>query len=380
MTVATEERPSPSLLPVRYEPAPTGKRPRYEPKHALPRARKDHTHLWLWLLLIVTSGFVAGTTAAFNATVGDTTTGNRFGTVSLAPPASQTLTLAGSNMSMAVGSLGGLDDFSSTAVGVRWYGYYPTTVQGVSMTGSPPTCSTASSPFLPANGGIDLAGSSTTQSPIIAQPTFLGRWLCVMSFTTYPADPAITQRWISQISNPRGPMQLGHVVQSVTLSNGGNAQGTIQANDTITVLFNQAVDPATRPTSGDVCARTDSTPANRLFIGFTGRSCNKNQTEATLGALDPINGATLSASTTWTATWAWGADDRTLTITLGGPNTATINGCATAPCFQLNTSALPVGGATNLQSSASPKLALCTAQPVGPPDGGVCFPNANGRF
>lgn len=389
-----------SSLPVLWEPPAgdaRGGKEAYVPRHALqvPR-RRDRTNLWLWMLLFLSSSFVVGTTAAFNATVGDS--GNAFGSVSLGVPGSPlTLTPSGTNLTASVATFGGFDAGSGT-VGVRWRYHYPT---GVPLDGSAPYCGTANSEYPSTQ---DLGGSITT-ARTVSQNDFPGmgpgRWTCVMAFTTYPAaDPVLPAvQWLSQAGNPRVAVQTGHVVQKVALANkSGGVAGTIEDGDTIAITFNQDVDPTNgRPTSGGVCL--DTSTGSYVLVGQT---CNGSlPSSVSMLALVPKTGVTTTLESPLnfsSSSWSW-TSNRTLTITLAGGlgngrnkntyrNNAVFGGCTgTTPCFTGSTAwtfgatGTTTGSAdSTLRSAGQPHLPLCKAQPAGAPDAGICHPDVTGSF
>lgn len=366
-----------AYLPVRYEPPAPSSRP-YQPRHALePVARPDRTTMWLFLVLILTSGFVAGTTAAFRASTTDT--GNLFGAATLSNPSGQTIAVAGNNLDLSIATLGAFDGTPAVAYGSRWRSLWPT---GVSTTGSAPSCTSDSSMYT-----NDLTDSTSTAktTAYTSVPGFAdGRWLCIMGHTAYPqAKPAApAEQWYSQRDNPRDSVQLGHVVQSVTLQDASSSPSSMKQNDQLVITFNQAVDATSRPTGGLVCARAN--PVNRIFVGSANASgvdlanCNNNNPGSVkVLYLKPVN-ATIGGPGSFTdTTWAWSGDGRTLTITLNNNQTAGIV-CTTTPCFRVAMDKT-YSPSTTLESATGAR-ALCVATDDNDFDNGICEPNAVGSF
>jgi hypothetical protein len=364
-------------LPVLHRPAADDRRQPYEPKHVLETPRRDTTTMWLFLVLILTSGFVAGTTAAFRASATDT--GNVFGSATLSNPAGQTVALAGNDLNLTISALGGFDGSPAVTYGSRWRFMWPT---GVSTTGSSYGCSASTAAYT-----ADLADSANSVKTVdyTTVAGFAdGRWMCVMAHTAYPATrpAAPAQQWYSQKDNPSASVQLGHVVQSVSLQDVQGTTSSMKQTDRLVITFNQPVDATTRPTSGYVCAR--SNPVNRIFVapvnadGTDLSNCiNNNPPGVRMFYLEGAN-ATISSQGNFTSTtWTWSGDGRTLTITLGTNATSNIS-CASAPCFRVRMDKTQ-NPSTALESATGGR-ALCVATDDLDFDNGICEPYTVGSF
>jgi hypothetical protein len=383
-------KPERANLPVLYQAQPTrrrGRRRPYQPKHAAPVVvdphRKDRISMWLWAIVIGCSGFVAGTTALFNATVNESS--STFGSTALSAPGTpQTVTLKGTRLELEVNTEGSA--VGGGSVGTRWRYYYPSS--GLDPQGSSPSCDGATSSYT--NTSQDLGGSTSNTKDQIDQPNYPGRWMCIMGFTTYPDTDQVAPatQWLSQINNPTSVMQLGHVVQTVTLTNktGGTA-GRVENGDTITVTFNQNVDATGRPSSG--CVSTRATP-DKLFIGpqtagGAADCANNAPSQVTLLYLERSGSATFGSNVSYaTSTWNW-SDARTLVITLAGGSNSNVGSCTVTQattgggCWYAKTD-ITKDPSTALESAEAPTATLCTAQPAVTPDEGVCWPKTYGRF
>lgn len=351
------------------------RRRRYQPRHAMEvPARADRTTIWVFVVLFLTGGFVAGTTAAFSASVADS--GNAFGSATLSNPAGQTIALSGDNLNLGITAFGGFDGTPSVSYGARWRSMWPT---GVSTTGSSYGCSAATSAYT-----ADLADSPTSAASVDATvvPGMAdGRWMCVMAHTAYPAakpaSPGV--QWYSQKDNPNQSVQVGHVVQSVNLLDVAGTANRIQKNDKLVITFNQPVDPTGRPSSGVVCARSFN---SRIFVGGSTASCNNNNpTSTSVLTLEPSLGVLITANGSYTATtWVWSADGTQLTITLDTNTNAPITGClAGSGCFRVRMDKT-INASTALESQNTPTRALCTATDDNNFDNGSCEPFATGSF
>jgi hypothetical protein len=369
-----EEEAAARNLPILFvDPDPPGRRrKRYQPKHALEQpVRADRTTLWVFLILFLTGGFVAGTTAAFSASTTDS--GNTFGSATLSNPAGQTIALASNTLSLGITAFGGFDGAPAVTYGARWRYMWPT---GVSTTGSSIGCSPTTSSYT--NDLADSATSSTSITYTGLSGFADGRWMCVMAHTAYPATkpaaPAV--QWYSQKDNPNQAVQLGHVVQSVNLLDVGGTANRLQQNDKIVITFNQPVDSGSRPTSGMVCARSAN---ERIYVGLA--SCSSND-PASVSAISlyPTSGVTLSTNGSYNTTWAWSVDGKTLTITLNTNTNVNVNGCAVGTsCFRVRMSKT-ANPSTALESATVPKRNLCIATDDENFDNGSCEPFATGSF
>lgn len=363
-----------ALLPVPWSPPPAedGRNGRYQPRHALEPAKPDRTTLWLIVVLLVTSAFVAGTTATFFASTTDS--GNTFGSATLSNPAGQTIALSGSNLNLNITALGGFDGSPPVAYGSRWSYMWPT---GVSQSGSSYGCSASTSLY---TTELTTSGTSAASIDYLGVAGFApGRWMCIMAHTAYPQNkPAAPMvQWFSQKDNPKASVQLGHVVQSVNLVDVAGTTSRIQQNDRLVITFNQPVDATGRPTSGNVCARSFN---ERVFVGLSGPLCvSNNPSSVSVLYLEGAAGVDITSNGSFTnTTWTWSGDGRTLTIDLNSSASSPISGCTTN-CFRVRMD-LTVDAATALESSLTPTRSLCTLTDDEDFDNGSCEPFAVGSF
>lgn len=371
-------------LPVLYvdpEAAQRRKQPPYTPKHALEPERKDRTVFWLFVVLIVTSGFVVGTTAAFQASTTDGVN-NIVGSASLSKPVDQTLSVEGTNLALTINGFGNFEDVPGVSYGSRWRYRWPT---GIGGTGSTPTCSSLASDY-----PDDLTDSSTNTGSINYETITgwgNGRWLCVMAHTAFPAakPAAPALQWWSADGTARAT-QLGHVVQRVTLQNGApSSGGSLGQGDQIVVGFSQAVEASDRPTSGLVCARTAT---NAIFIAPVNSSngnaignCNPagNNPSVDMFYLEGLTAGAVGSSQQYATAspWTWSDDGKQVTITLSSGASQTIT-CGT-PCFRVRM-ANTWGAATRLESATGARPLCTTLHGNTNFDNGSCEPYAVGNF
>ena len=163
----------------------------------------------------------------------------------------------------------------------------------------------------PSCTGVTLAPVATataTSHTDTGRYTPQGSWWCYQAQTSYGP-------WTSVTANPTTAVQLGVVATSVVIADGGRP-GRIDTGDTITVTFNQAIDPASGPAPTDtVC--TDGTAT--VLLGAVGSSGACTPGGATrLGAL---TGGRPNRPGRWSASYRWSAGGAVLTVTLG-PQTA----------------------------------------------------------
>lgn len=138
-----------------------------------------------------------------------------------------------------------------------------------------------------------------------------GTWYCYRVQTQLGS-------WTSVDANPVAAVQLGFVVSSITLANGGFA-GKLDVGDQITVRFNQPVSPGTGPAATDtICASPQG------FIVLAAVATNGACTTGEANRLGQLSGGTTSHNDRFAASYAWSPDARTLTITttarVSGPN------------------------------------------------------------
>lgn len=143
----------------------------------------------------------------------------------------------------------------------------------------------------------------TATTHLDALATLEGTWRCYTVQTSYHS-------WTSVQGNPVAAARLGFVASIVTFANGGNGS-RIDAGDTFTITFNQAVATATGPQSGNsICWQND-----RIVLGSTqSGSCTATDASPRLGFL---TGGAIDRNFRFAATWDWSTDNRVLTITVG---------------------------------------------------------------
>jgi hypothetical protein len=272
-------------------------------------------------VLLITSGFVAGTTATFTAS---TTNSNALATASLTQPLSGSppSTLRGYAVELKWNLIGG-ETPDTLDVGYRVRrsdtldppadGADPSCVSNVDFTND-------STPFGP--NPIDHTTSNSYIDTAIGDPaTFApGRWICYQVETVAPCctpAPDETNAWTAVSGTaPSYSVQLGNVVQSVKLvGNGsgnldGDTDGINSGSDTgdrFDFTFSQAIDTTNAgPITGMlVCGRSNTSSNDTIKFGPT--SCTSNTVDdSTLGFLN-LSGNTWTGSQnrSWTGTVEW---------------------------------------------------------------------------
>lgn len=170
----------------------------------------------------------------------------------------------------------------------------------------------------------------------------------------------IYNTWSSIANNPTDAAQIGFVANSIRMNNGGTAN-QLDPNDQIIITFNQAVDTSTGPASSDtVCAETSS---GTILLGSTmvSGSCYLTET-VTLGK---ISGGTLSSNARFNATYTWGNNNKTITVTLG----SRIEGASNPNVSSAMWTFTPTTASTKLKS-ASGAFHICDTNA----GGGNCLP------
>lgn len=280
------------------------------------------------LALVGVAGKSRGTFASFSGAVRNG--GNTFSMTSLYAPGSLTATPAGQT------------------VGVAW-------TAGQNGSGYKVLSAPAPNPLVNDCTGASYAevatvtGTSYTHSASTPQ----GTWRCYMVQTSYHS-------WTSVLSNPVAGARLGFVASVVTFANGGNA-AQLDQGDTFTFTFNQAVDPATGPQTGNTICWVNNT----IVLGSTATG---NCVASEVPRLGRVTGGTIDRNYRHAATWAWSNGNRTLTATVGarlsGSGTVTKTGSWT---FNPTTN-------TSLLRSATGALHVCDTNA----GGGNCLPNVPG--
>lgn len=267
------------------------RRPR--PRHALgpvegegPRRAGDGTTMGVLLVLVLTSGFVVGTTATFTGTT--TNSGNEFAAAALATPGLPfTAEPMGDDVQLNWVNAVGAD---STGAGYRlsvvdWQAA-PNVV--------PSTCGVVSPSWTKiGNAQSGVSGQGYLDVDADTRPNFTdGRLLCYQAQTAYPcctgglegANAWLSQSSVSQ-SNPVVVANVGMTLVSFTSGN-GNTAGGVRATDWFEFTFNQPIsNPVT--TAHTVCF--DNTTEN-ILIGVDGSGFNCPQTSGS-----PANRDTLLA-------------------------------------------------------------------------------------
>lgn len=230
------------------------------------------------LAVVAAGGVARGTFAAFTGTVRNG--GNTFALTSLYAPGGLTATPVGQS------------------VDVAW-------TAGQNGSGYRVLSAPAPNPLVNDCTGASYSTvttvSGTTYNHAVSTPQ--GTWRCYTVETSY-------QSWTSVQNNPVAGARMGFVASMASFSNGGTA-GRLDQGDTITITFNQPVDTATGPQTGNsICWQS-----NRIVLGSTqSGNCASTDTSPRLGFL---SGGTIERNYRFAATWVWSNGNRTLTITVG---------------------------------------------------------------
>lgn len=147
---------------------------------------------------------------------------------------------------------------------------------------------------------VATVGATSHNDPVW---TPQGTWRCYTVHTSY-------ESWTSVQSNPVAGARLGFVASIVDFTNGGNGS-RLDDGDRFVFTFNQPVDVATGPQTGNtICWQS-----NRIVLGSTQTgSCSATDVSPRLGIL---TGGTIERNFRFAATWAWSNGNRTLTVTVG---------------------------------------------------------------
>jgi hypothetical protein len=156
------------------------------------------------------------------------------------------------------------------------------------------------------------------------------------------------------------------VITSVVATNHGVA-GKIDPGDTVAVTFNQPINTATGPASGqNVCWNNSGTIIVMLGVTASTGTCAATETLS----LIKLTGGTSSSNGRYNATWAWSNGNKTITMTVGssklGGGVSTLGGTWTAN---------PTTVAGNLLS-ATGSFHTCDTNT----GGGSCVITATGSF
>ncbi|MHB1133950.1 MAG: hypothetical protein ACYC4L_16410 [Chloroflexota bacterium] len=261
--------------------------PRPQP-NAFGTANAGRSGAWRWRSLLVAllaglalavAGGTAGLVQAFFGSSG-AISGNTFSTFSLTAPSGLTAVTTGHDVGLA------------WMAGQSGSGY---AVRGV---GNGPNGDCAGVTY--GSVGTTANLTYTDSGRYLAQ----GTYYCYQVLTTYGS-------WSSTQNNPVAATRLGFVATSVQLANGGVAD-VLDAGDSITIDFNQAVATASGPASGDtVCAIAGDV----IVVGSATTSGACVATETT--SVGQLTGGSSGANGRWSAVWSWSNGNTTLTATLG---------------------------------------------------------------
>ncbi|MCU1485493.1 MAG: hypothetical protein JWN67_2239 [Actinomycetia bacterium] len=340
------------------------------PRHALPDAprpaakrRGDGATLGVVLILVLTSGFVAGTTASFTGTV--THKSSVFAVAALSSPTNAGGVMKNTSMEVTWSPVANTVENAGAGYLVN-----RKDLSAPNADGSSPGCvagsfanvgSTAGSPY------TDATASSFAQ----------GRYVCYEIQTVYPCTGTPCNQgvnpWLSQGSNPIVALQTGYVVATVSSAN-VTTLNTFKQTDTITIKFNQAVDTSTVPTSGlAICSNASG---NYLRVGTTNvttsTTCDATQDPTVVFGIlqtsfDITTSKRYNMSVAWSNCTAGPTGCQTATISVGSKiSTAAGDIAISSTTFEFQ----PTGSATYVKSFAG-ALTLCAADPVG----GLCRPD-----
>jgi hypothetical protein len=254
------------------------------PRHALPdaprppapRRKGDGTTLGILVILVLTSGFVAGTTATFTSSTSNA--GNEFSAAALAPPTGLKATPQGSNVLVEWTDAGTYDVLDA--------GYRISAADWQTAPQPVPTTCTTGSAYVKVNtsASSQLADNNTNVTTNHPNAYVDGRVWCYKAETVYPY-PENSLPWLSQAGNPTTVVEVGHTLVSATLGStaansnilspgtGTLASGT-DSTDYFELTFNQPIPQAQFPT-GYVCVDGSN---ERVFIGVSNNnatSCPK---------------------------------------------------------------------------------------------------------
>ncbi len=169
--------------------------------------------------------------------------------------------------------------------------------------------------------------------------------------------------WSSQAGNPTLAVRLGVVAVSADLQD-GRRTGRIDPGDTITIVFNQPISPASGPiASNSICTNTNGT----VMLGVTGSGTSCPTTSAT--TVGTLTGLSVNRAARFDASYAWSAGNTVLTVTIdarsAGQNVR-VSGTAVYT---------PTTTATGLLSQTG-SFHACSSNT----GGGNCTPSATGDF
>lgn len=206
-------------------------------------SRRDPTSFMLVAVLVVTSGFVAGTTATFTASTRNG--GNTFTVAGIFSPTNPSASISASTVSFAWTNVNsGLA--ANTGVGYR-----------VSRSAALDPADTAgTAPACPGSGYSTVGyASGSPYADASISGVGQGQYLCYQAIGVYPCCPSGGN--IPIITSLQGSIttsvQYGYVVKSWSFSGDGTNTPT-NGTDKITINFNQDVNVSTSVTTSDkVC-------------------------------------------------------------------------------------------------------------------------------
>jgi hypothetical protein len=260
------------------------------PRHALepattptrPPRRSDGTTLGIIVVLVLSSAFVAGTTATFTSTA--TNSSNEFAAAALATPGLPfTAEPKGNDVQLNWTNATGSD---STGAGYRL-----SVTDWQAAPNSVPTTCGASNPTYTKIGNAQsgVSGQGFLDTGASGRANFAdGRLVCYQVQTAYPCCSGGVEganAWLSQNSgsqaNPITVANLGMTLVSFTSGN-GNTSGGLRATDWFEFTFNQ---PISNPVTNAQTVCADGTD-EEILIGLDGSGNNCPQTSGSPSSRD----------------------------------------------------------------------------------------------
>jgi hypothetical protein len=304
--------------------------------------------VWLYLLIGLAGGILLSASgplaerALALATDQQVFDDNFFTTTTLVAPSDLSASLQGHAVALSWGS-------GQAGTGYAVFG---------AATGLRGDCSEAAFASLASTADLSLLDADRSAPP--------GTWFCYQVQTT-------RGEWSSQQDNPVAAVQLGFVAASVQLNNGGDTSACgaeqygvvdeLDCGDQISVAFNQPVDTATGPGSGDtVCADQSS---GTIWLGSTGSGDCTSSEDVHLGRL--TGGTIGNGNSRFGANYDWNAEHTVLVVTVG----ARVSG-STYPTLSGSAWALTPTGNTSALLSAIGGYHICDTNA----EGGNCLPEA----
>lgn len=194
-----------------------------------------------------------------------------------------------------------------------------------------------------------------------------GTWFCYQIITTRGG-------WSSQQSNPVMATRLGFFAADVQLINGGDTSACgneqygvnedLDCGDQISVTFNQPVDVATGPGSGDTVCADDS--SGTIWLGSTDSAVCTSNENARLGRL--TGGTIENGGSRFAASYEWSPDRTILIVTVGTLVSGSVYPTLSSGAWTL----MPTTNTDDLLSDAG-GYHICDSNT----DGGNCWPEAS---